>query len=151
MSTSAKRYSVSSSIPAFERATIADVMRPGVMSCPPHASMMTVAQTMTAHNIHAVVVSDMTSAELISGDQLPWGLVSDLDLIRAVPAGIRGHTAREFARTEAVGIERSATLVAAAALMIMHDTAHLVVTDDGRPIGMVSTLDLAASLALGRE
>lgn len=150
MSTSAKRYSVSSSIPAFESATIADVMRPGVMSCPPHASMMTVAQTMTAHNIHAVVVSDMTS-ELSSGDQLPWGLVSDLDLIRAVPAGIRGHTAREFARTEAVGIERSATLVAAAALMIMHDTAHLVVTDDGRPIGMVSTLDLAASLALGRE
>jgi len=72
-----------------------------------------------------------------------------MDLIRAVPAGIRGHTAGEFARGEAVDTERSTSLTAAAALMINHDTAHLVVTDRGRPIGMVSTLDLAGSLAIG--
>jgi signal-transduction protein with cAMP-binding, CBS, and nucleotidyltransferase domain len=105
---------------------------------------------MTAHNIHAVVVSDVDS-ESRSGDQLKWGLVSAMDLMRAIPAGIRGHTARELARREVVGIEHSSGLVAAASLMVKHKTSHLVVTDDRRPIGMVSSLDLAALLALSGD
>lgn len=150
MSSESRYYSAGSRIPAFERATVADVMRPGVMSCPPKTSLLVVAQTMTAHNIHAIVVNDIPS-KLRAGDQIGWGMISDMDLIRAVPSGTRGRTAHEYARTEAVGIEPSATLVSAAALMITHDTAHLVVSDDdGWPTGMVSTLDLAAALAFGR-
>jgi hypothetical protein len=111
---------------------------------------VTVAQAMTAHHIHALVVGGITP-EPPAADQPAWGLISDMDLIRAVPAGIRAHTAGEFARDEAVGIEQCTTLTGAASLMINHDPAHLVVTDGGTPIVMVSTLDLAASLALGGE
>jgi CBS domain-containing protein len=150
MTSRARYHSFSSSLPRFESATIADVMSPGIMSCPPSSSLVTVAQTMTAHNVHAVVVSEVPP-EPIPGDQRLWGLVSDMDLIRAIPAGIRGHTAGEFAHTEAIGIERSTALATAATAMVRHDSAHLVVTDDERPIGMVSSLDLAASLALGGD
>jgi CBS domain-containing protein len=148
MSSESRHYSVRQPYPAFEKATVADVMRPGVMSCPPNTSLVTVAQTMTAHNIHAVVVSGLT-AELVAGDQVAWGMLSDMDLMRAVLSGIRDRRARDYTRSDAVAIQPSATLLHAAALMIKHDTAHLVVTDIGRPIGMVSTLDVAASLALG--
>jgi CBS domain-containing protein len=34
-------------------ATVADVMRPGVMSCAPDASLVTVAQTMATHHVHS--------------------------------------------------------------------------------------------------
>ena len=75
MTNTTSRYSAARPIPVFEEATVRDVMRPGVMSCPPNTPLITAAQTMTAHNVHAVVVNGVTS-ELIAGDQLAWGMLS---------------------------------------------------------------------------
>jgi len=88
-------------LPAFERATVADFMCPGVMSCAPDASLATVAQTMATHHVHAVVVAGVTTDDSC-GDHLIWGLVSDMDIVRAAEAGIEGHTASDAARSEIV-------------------------------------------------
>ena len=136
-------------MPAFERATVADVMRPGVMSCAPDAPLVTVAQTMATHHVHSVVVAGLATDDA-GGDHLIWGLVSDMDIVRAARAGIDGHTAADAARTEVVTVEPSTPLAEAAGLMDEHDTAHLIVTSGGQPAGIVSSLDIAGALAWGR-
>jgi CBS domain-containing protein len=134
----------------FEQLTVADVMRGGVLTCHPNASLQTVARTMSTHNVHSVVVAGITRG-FLHGERLAWGLLSDMDLVRAVPSGVEGHLASEVARTEAVGVDPTTPLVAAAGLMAKHDTAHVVVVDAGEPIGIVSTLDIINALALNRR
>ena len=134
-------------MPAFERASVADVMRPGVMSCAPDAPLLTVAQTMATHHVHSVGVATDDSG----CDHLVWGLVSDMDIVRAAESGIEGHTAADAARTEVVTVDLSTPLAEAARLMDRQDTAHLIVTSGGQPAGVVSSLDLAGALAWGRS
>lgn len=136
-------------MPAFERATVGDVMRPGVMSCAPDAPLASVAQTMATHHVHSVVVAGVSTDDA-GVDHLIWGLVSDMDIVRAAEAGIEGHTASDAARTEVVSVDRSTPLAEAARLMDAHHTAHLVVTSGGQPAGVISSLDLAGALAWGR-
>ena len=136
-------------MPAFERATVGDVMRPGVMSCAPDAPLVSVAQTMATHHVHSVVVAGITTDDA-GTDHLVWGLVSDMDIVRAAEAGIEGHTASDAARTEVVTVDLATPLAEAARLMDSHHTAHLVVTSGGQPAGVISSLDLAGALAWGR-
>ena len=77
-------------------------------------------------------------------------MVSDTDLLRAARNGIEGLTAGEIAATEPVTVEPSLALSEAVRLMDEHNTTHLIVADRGRPIGILSTLDLAGVLAWGR-
>ena len=137
-------------MPPFNRATVVDVMRPGVMSCAPDAPLGTVAETMATHRVHCVVVGGMTR-DHAGGEHLVWGLVSDLDIVRAARSGIEGHTAADAARTEIVTVDPSTSLSEAARLMDEHATAHLVVVSGGHPTGVVSSLDIAAALAWGRS
>jgi CBS domain-containing protein len=136
-------------LPAFERATVGDVMRPGVMSCAPDAPLVTVAQTMATHHVHAVVVAGITKDDA-GADHLIWGLVSDMDIVRAAESGIEGHMASDAARTELVSVDPLTPLAEAARLMDEHHSSHLIVTSEGHPVGVVSSLDIAGALAWGR-
>jgi CBS domain-containing protein len=136
-------------LPAFENATVADVMRHGVMSCTPDVLAVEVARMMATHHIHAVVVEGVR-VDAIHGDQLVSGVVSALDLTRAASLGIDGLTAAELAATEPLTVDVSTALTEAARIMDEHATAHLIVVADGRPVGMISTLDVAEALAWGR-
>jgi CBS domain-containing protein len=135
-------------MPSFKRASVADVMRPGVMSCAPDADLVTVAQTMAIHRVHCVVVAGIAK-DAAGADHLVWGLISDMDIVRAAESGIEGHTATDAARTEVVTVDPSTPLSEAARLMDEHGTAHLIVTADGRPMAVISSLDIAAALAWG--
>lgn len=123
--------------PSFERATVGEFMRRGVMSCPPDASLGAVARTMATHRVHAVVVQG-------------GGVLSDRDLAHALALHAVDATARDVARTEAATIAPGASLAEAALLMDRHRISHLLVVDAGRPVGMLSTLDLARAVAWGR-
>lgn len=135
--------------PSIETATVADAMRVGVMSCEPDAPATAVARMMGTHHIHAVVVEGI-HRDPIRGEELRWGVVSDTDLLRAARDGIEGLTAAEIAATEPITVEPSLPLAEAMRLMDEHGTTHLVVADQGRPIGILSTLDVAGVLAWGR-
>ena len=149
MTTPIQPYQGSYLMPAFEKATAADVMRAGVMTCRPDVPAVEIARIMATHHIHAVVVEGV-HLDAVHGENLVWGVVSDLDLARAAYSDIASLTAGELAATEPVTIGLATPLAEAAQLMDDHATAHLIVVADGRPIGMVSTLDLAGALAWGR-
>jgi CBS domain-containing protein len=126
---------------------VADVMRPGVLSCMPETPVRDVARIMAVHRIHCVVVGGLRSKRM--SERTVWGVLSDLDLARAVETATEETTASEIAGTEAVTLPRTATLDEAAQLMGEHDTAHVVIVDEhtGEPVGVVSTLDVALALA----
>jgi CBS domain-containing protein len=125
------------------RAFVADVMRPGVLSCPSDTLLREVARIMAVHRIHCVVVGDLRSGET------EWGMLADLDLARAVESATEDTTAGEVAATDPVSLPPTATLDDAARLMAEHETAHVVIVDErsGDPLGVVSTLDVALALA----
>jgi CBS domain-containing protein len=126
---------------------VADVMRPGVLGCDPATPLREVARMMAGHRIHCVVVWGLTRRE--AGERLVWGVLSDLDLARAVGEPLDVRTAAELAATEVVTVGPADTLESAAQLMAEHETAHLVVaSEDGRkPVGVISTLDLARAMS----
>jgi CBS domain-containing protein len=128
---------------SFEAATVADAMTDGMISCPPEATLLHVAELMSRHRVHAVFVFDYGHED--DEDVELWGLVSDLDLVAGAWAGIDRRTAGGSAVTPLVTVRSDDVLKHAAQLMAERGTAHLAVIDPKtkRPIGVISTLDIA--------
>jgi CBS domain-containing protein len=130
----------------LETARVGDVMHEGVVTCGLYAPMSEVARKMAANRIHCVVVwnepARNEAAEL-------WGVVSDLDLVKiASTEELSLRTAGGSAATPALMIAPDETLHRAMQLMAEHETTHLVVVDPetAKPVGVLSTLDVAAVL-----
>ena len=122
---------------------VSAAMHRGVLTCGTDASLVYVAELMASHRVHCIVVTDDPGdAESL------WGIVSDLDL--AAAASVRDlaeQTAGATAATAVLTIGPNETVQRAAQLMTEHGTTHLVVVDAGhRPVGIISTLDVAAAL-----
>jgi CBS domain-containing protein len=127
----------------FAQLTVADVMTAGVISCTPETPLRTIARLMAGYRVHAVFVfGDETAAEL-------WGLVSDLDLVAAAWAGVDDRTAGDSAVAPLVTVAGDDELEHAAQLMAENGVSHLAVLDPEtqRPVGVVSTLDIARAVA----
>jgi CBS domain-containing protein len=130
----------------YDDARVEDVMHPGVLTCPPETSLSTVAKMMATYSVHAIVVTDLDSEG--DPDERAWGIVSSLDLTRACVAGADGPTAGGVASTEVLTVSPGDPLASAAQLMAAHGTEHVVVADlHGRPVGVVSTSDVATVIA----
>ena len=135
-------------MPSLEHATVADAMHPGIMTCEPDAPTTEVARMMAGHHVHCVAVMGIARSH---GDQLVWGIISDLDLLRAGTSKGAEQTASEMAIEPIFTVEPSTPLREAAELMVTHSSTHVLVIDAAkqRPIGMLSTLDIAGILAWG--
>lgn len=123
---------------------VSEAMHPGVFGCDRDAPLSEVAATMTRERVHCVVV-DRGSGD--TGE--PWGIISDLDLVAAATVrNLDEQTAGGSAAAPLVLVSETESLERAAQLMTEHSTSHLVVVDpaDFRPVGILSTLDVAASL-----
>ena len=133
--------------PLLDELRIADVMHPGILTCARETPLRTVASLMARYDVHAVVVF----GDLEDSDQAHlWGIVSDLDLVGAALAGdLDDRTAGATATTPVVMVSGRETLDEAARRMVENATTHLVVVepDAERPVGVISTLDIAAALA----
>jgi CBS domain-containing protein len=121
---------------------VTDAMHHGVIVCDRDESLAQVARLMSEHRVHSVVVGGETGRL--------WGIVSDLDLVAA--AAVRAldeQTAGGTAVTPVVAVAPEHSLQEAAQLMTSYGVAHLVVVEPqtGRPVGVLSTLDLARALA----
>jgi CBS domain-containing protein len=103
---------------------------------------------MAQNRIHCVIVSGIERRDS-RGEQLDWGIVSDLDLMAGVRPECLGATAGELAATDVVIADPGVTLEHAAQPMSDHDTAHHVVVSSstGQPVGILSTLDVARAMA----
>jgi len=125
----------------LSRLRVADAMHAGVIVCDRAEPLSRVAQLMSEHGVHSVVVGGEAGRL--------WGIVSDLDLVAA--AAVRAldeQTAGGTAVTPVVAVAPDDSLHRAAQLMTEYGVAHLVVVepDTGRPVGVLSTLDLAREL-----
>jgi CBS domain-containing protein len=134
----------------FCDASVADAMSHGVIRCAPETPLRTVARIMATYNVHAVYVFDYGD-EADESVEL-WGLVSDLDVAAAACGEIDRRTAGHSAVTPLQTVLSDQPLAEAAELMSLKGTAHLAVLDPvtQRPVGVVSTLDVARAIAAGQ-
>ena len=133
--------------PSFEHATVGDAMRPRVLTCDPATPLVTVAQMMAGEHVHAIVVL----GEAGDGERRLWAVVTDRELLR-VAARIDELTAGEAATGEILEARADERLADAARRMAEHGVTYMLVVDDrnGRPVGVLSTLDIAGILGWGR-
>jgi CBS domain-containing protein len=128
--------------PASADLTVGDAMHHGVLTCSRDSSLARVAELMSVHRVHCIVVDDLEEAGSM------WGVVSDLDLVAAASVrDLEEQSAGAAAATPVLSISSAESLQRAAQLMTEHATTHLVVVDrEGRPQGILSTLDIASAL-----
>jgi CBS domain-containing protein len=129
--------------PALEHALVEDVMRAGIISCGPETDLTTVARMMAVNHVHGVEPSRN------GGEHLAWGIITALDLVTAAMPGVGSAEAGELASTEVLTVDMREPLERAVQLMVEHQLSHLLVVSGARPVGVVSTLDVAGCLAWG--
>ena len=125
-----------------------DAMHPGMISCPPETPLRTVARMMAGYRVHAIVVHAHDDDELPAAGG--WGVVTDADLVRAgLEDDLDGLTAKQVAATPALMVSSVDPLKRAMQVMTEHEVTHVIVVErhSGRPIGVLSTLDVARALA----
>src|SRR5262245_48373620 len=133
--------------PAPDGPRVADGMHWGLVHCKPDVSLRTVAAVMSAERVHCVVVTENPLDATVL-----WGVVSDLDLVAAATVrSLDEQGAGGTAMKPAVTALPHETLEEAARRMTEHAVSHLVVIDpvERRPLGVLSTLDLASAWARG--
>jgi CBS domain-containing protein len=124
--------------------SVQEAMHAGVIACDREAQLVDVAAVMARERVHCVVVGSGSGEE-----GPPWGVVSDLDLVAAATVrDLAGQSAGGSAASPLVMVCPDESLERAAQLMTEHGTAHLVVVDRAtlRPVGVLSTLDIARAL-----
>jgi CBS domain-containing protein len=130
--------------------TVGEVMHKGLITKTPQTPMLEVAETMARNRVHCVVVEGL-ARDNSDQERLVWGILSDLDLMKALAAGRTEATAGDLAVSEIVTVDPSELIGEVARLMAEHESSHLVVTDGGRPVGVISTLDVAQGITVARH
>lgn len=136
-------------MPSLEHATVSDAMHPGILSCPPEATATEVARMMATHHVHCVAVLGISHDS--GSETLVWGIISDVDLLQGAVSDDCDQTAATLAQQPIITVQPATPLREAAQLILRRDAPHLVVVNPvtQRPIGILSTLDIAGVLAWG--
>jgi CBS domain-containing protein len=126
---------------------VRELMHPGLITCTMDTPIGQAAMLLMRHRVHALAVTDR--------DGRPVGLLSDFDLLagewlsadRESLEAMRRMTAGELMSTPLNTIEAGSTASEAAQRMRREGFHRLIVTDNGRPLGVISISDLVAYLA----
>ena len=122
---------------------VQDVMTKSVETISPHSTADAAWNLMRAKAIHHLVVTI---------DSRVAGVLSDLDMGGRQGSAIRaGRTVADIMTERVATIEPAATLRKAANMMRGRSTGCLVVTDNGRIVGIVTVADLLDLLGRGVE
>ena len=137
-------------MPPLRHATVADAMHPGIVSCPADATLTEVARLMATHHVHCIAVVGISYDR--PGERLVWGLISDLDVMRA---GIRvgpEESVAALAVEPMISVDATTGLSETGELMLKHGVSHIVViySVTQRRTGVLSTLDVIGGARVGR-
>lgn len=127
--------------------SVRDAMHVGLISCGPEARLRKIAEMLIEHRVHAVVVVDtdgealgvVADSDLLAGE---W-LATDEDSL----ASMRAMTAGELMTAPVVTIAAGNSVEEAATVLHRERISRLVVTDEGRAVGVVASSDLVVRLA----
>jgi len=109
--------------------------------CDEQRSVREAAAIMHQHGVGAVVVVDAGSR--------PIGIFSERDLLGAVARGLDANLVGELMTRSPVALPAHAFAYEAALAMIANRIRHVLVTDDGKLVGVVSGRDLFSLQRLG--
>lgn len=126
---------------------VRDIMHPGLITCPPHATLGEVAVLLNRHHVHALIVADREGHTL--------GVLSDFDLLAGEWLSsdtesltvMRKLTAADLMSSPVLTVESNVPLFEAVQMLIQKDISRLIVTEAGKPVGIISVSDFVASLA----
>lgn len=126
---------------------VRDLMHPGVFTCQPDAYLGQVAVLLTQYKVHALVVIDR--------EERPIGIITDYDLLAGEWLSVddeslsimRKMTAQDLMSYPVDSIESDVPVREAAHILIEKDVNRLLVTEDKKPVGVISTTDFVASIA----
>ena len=126
---------------------VRELMRPGMVTCKPQATLGQVAKILTENHVHALFV--------IGADGKIKGIITDFDLLAGEwlsgdpesLAAMRRMTAGDLMSAPVNSIEASASAKEAAQRMQERVVRRLLVTDSGKPVGVISVSDIVASIA----
>ncbi len=117
-----------------------DLMSRPVETVAPETTVRAAAATLLEHAVGAAVVVD--------DDGRLAGILTATDVLRLVDAGRSPDTPVEgLMRTDVVTTSRDTPAATVAETMLDRLVHHVPVVEDGRPVGMVTTMDLTAALA----
>jgi CBS domain-containing protein len=126
---------------------VLDVMSAPIRLCPPDLPLQEAAELMADERIHCLAVVDVP--EDPAEDDRLIGLLSALDLVAALDASSPPASVAELVTTELQSVTADAPLAEAVRQMHESRIPHLVVVakGSGRPVGLLSTLDILRALA----
>ena len=136
--------------PSFAHARVADAMRPRILACHPGDALRDIARLMATEHVHAVVVLRDQVEASGSVAEKAWAMVTDLELLRHADR-VDDLPAGDAATIDLVTARPDERLADAAERMIERGVTHAVVVApaDARPVGMLSTLDIAGIVGWG--
>jgi signal-transduction protein with cAMP-binding, CBS, and nucleotidyltransferase domain len=119
--------------------TIADVMTRNVLTLPGSASVVDAAKAMKERHVDEVIVMR---------DGKAWGILTDRDVVRLIAEN--GDPAKteiaKIANSELVSLRPNAWIGDALDLMSWTTVREIVVTEDGRPLGILKLGELATAI-----
>jgi CBS domain-containing protein len=127
--------------------TISDLMHKGLMTCTPDTSLGRVAAMLDENHIHALLVAEQP--------ETPLGIISDFDLLAGEWLSVdeksletmRSLTARDLMTSPIETVEIDTPVEETVKRMDEKDIHRLLVTENGRPVGIISLSDFVAGIA----
>ncbi len=115
---------------------VRDIYHKGVILCKPDTPLQEVVRVMTDTEIHAVMVSEREGKP-------PVGVVSHTDAIAHYEEDLTTIRAYDVMTTDVISISEDAN-VGEAAKKLLESNIHrlLVVSEEGKPLGILSTTDI---------
>lgn len=126
------------------RDPIRTLMATVVATVAPTATLRDAASALAADGIGLLVVVDACSVR---------GVLSERDIVLAVAEDVELAEARvrDHASTDLVALDQDASIIDAASTMASAEIRHLVVTDDGEVVGVISVRDIVGVLVAQAE
>ncbi len=126
---------------------VRNLMHHGLITCRQSASLGHAAVLLAQHRVHALVVADR--------DNRPVGILSDFDLMAGEwlsadaesLAVMRKLTAGDLMSHPIIHVEADVPLHEAAKLLVEKEINRLMVTENGKPVGIISSSDFVAGIA----
>lgn len=126
---------------------VRDLMHRGLLTCRPGATLGQVAVLLNQNHVHALIVTDRDGRAL--------GVISDYDLLAGEwlssdPESLtvmRKLTAADLMSQPVDSVEADLPLSEAVRELIEKDISRLLVTEKGKPVGVISLSDFVSSIA----
>lgn len=130
---------------------VRDLMHRGLFTCRPNATLGQVAVLLHQNHTHALIVTDRDGRAL--------GVISDFDLMAGEWLSsdsesltvMRKLTAADLMSSPVISVEADMPLPEAAREFIQKQISRLLVTENGKPVGVISLSDFVASIAREEE